>query len=916
MKYLKPLFILSFIIFVQTLYATNYPTLIWSTYFGGEDQDFAHAVTTDAKGNVYVTGVTSSTTGIANNQSFQQYYGGSGDIFIAKYSANGTRIWSTYFGGEGEDAGYAIALDSKGYVLVTGYVSSISGIATPGAHQTSFGSYRDAFVAKFSNDGQLIWATYLGGVGEDRGYGIACDGFDNVIVTGFTNSDTGIASQGAFQTHFSGGTGDDIFIAKFSSAGKRLWSTYMGGEKDDRGNALAIDKSGNIYITGITHSSSGIASLGSYQSVFEGNTSDAFIAKFSPEGKRSWSSYFGKFSQAHGIAIDKLGNGVITGDTYDSTFGSNFSSPGTFQSIYGGGNSDAFVASFSPEGFKNWSTYFGGGGDDYGYAVAIDDSNHIFITGPTNSQSDTILPGAYQRLNRGENDAYIAKFSADGKGLWNTFFGGKHIDISYGIAIDNIGNVIITGQTNSDSDIADRSSYQPVIAGKYDAFIAKFGYKYFIDAGINRFVTPLTSMCPGTYPVTVQLKNFGTKILDSVKIEWSVNDKSQKGYYWKGKLLPDSIAVINLGNIIFHSGNCDLRAWTERPNGQFDTVPQNDTALNSINVYPLPIASAGPDTILCHNQSYSMQGSGGVNYHWIPAKNLSSAFDPRAHVALIDSENYILIVRNVFGCIDTSQVKLKVRPVLQVKALASKQTICYGDPISLYSKAIGGDSSHYSFNWISDSLSGQNPNLKVYQSGWHKVILSDNCTPDSVSDSVYISVIPPAKADFSFEPNPFVKVKHRVDFMNYSQNASKYLWTFGNNDSSKLTSPQYIYADTGAYKIILVAYGLDGCANDTAFSHIDVLNNEFHIYVPNVFTPDNKSLNNIFEIKGYGIVAYSYSIYNRWGENLFNSINSETYWKGTFKNVPVPDGVYLYQLDVTDIDGDHHYQSGGITVLR
>jgi len=353
--------------------------------------------------------------------------------------------------------------------------------------------------------------------------------------------------------------------------------------------------------------------------------------------------------------------------------------------------------------------------------------------------------------------------------------------------------------------------------------------------------------------------------------------------------------------------------------------PNMDTL--HVKYYPLPSASAGPDTTLCYDETYTMQGSGGVSYTWHPAVYLSSATDPKAHANLLNTEYYTLIVRNVQGCQDSSPVLLKVHPKLDVKVITNNTSVCYGGAIILLAKASGGDSLHYQFNWTNDNLTGDSITVKAYQTAWHTVVLSDNCTPASASDSVFLTVNPQAKAAYVYSPAIKVKINHSVNFLNQSTNASSYLWTFGTNDSSKSVSPGYIYTDSGVYKVILVAYGLNNCPNDTAIGFIKIISDQVSINIPNAFSPNGDGINDYFDITGVGIKSYSYNIYNRWGECVHSEqillppfqggfASNPHGWDGNFKGGQVSDGIYMYMLDITDVDGIHHFISGNITLIR
>jgi len=363
-------------------------------------------------------------------------------------------------------------------------------------------------------------------------------------------------------------------------------------------------------------------------------------------------------------------------------------------------------------------------------------------------------------------------------------------------------------------------------------------------------------------------------------------------------------------------------------------------AVDTVHIawYALPKATAGPDTLLCHDQAYTMRGAGGTVYDWIPATYLSSATDPHAKAILPNKQQYILVVSNPHGCRDTSQVLLDVRPPLQIKARTDNATVCFGKAVLLSAIAHGGDSLQWAYNWINDAAKTDTVTIRPTQSGWHKITLSDNCTPINATDSVYITIVPPAKAAFQSIPGNPVKSHEPISFLNQSQNASSYLWTFGDTGKNREASPKYIYTDTGRYKVALVAYGQNNCPNDTAYGYIQVIDGTVAIYIPNAFTPNRDGKNETFSISGTGIRSWSCQIYNRWGELLYSTpsgslslpkgsgtqgsngtvslSNGSNGWDGTFKGQPVPEGVYIYQFTITDIDGYFHYLSGNVTVLK
>ncbi len=443
----------------------------WATYYGGSGEDRSYGIAADGNGNIVITGSTSSTSGIATSGAFQTSNGGGNyDAFIVKFNSSGARLWATYYGGSGDDYGYGIAVDSIGNMVVTGRTGSSSGIATSGVYQTSNGGSNDAFIAKFNASGVRGWATYYGGSGNDQGNRIAVDSIGNIVITGYTTSTSGIATSGAHQT--SNGGSNDAFIAKFNASGVRQWATYYGGSLDDGGEEIVVDGSGNIVITGGATSTSNIATSGAYQTSF-GGYYDAFIAKFNDSGARLWATYFGGSDgdEAYGIAADGNGNIVITGRTHST---SGIATSGAYQTSYNG-NGDAFIVKFDSLGALQWATYYGGSGGEESYGIAVDGSGNIVITGLSTSTSGIATSGAYQTSYGGWTDAFIAKFNSSGARQWATYYGGSLSDVGLGIAVNGIGNMVVTGRTGSSSGIATSGAYQTSFGGGIsDAFVASF----------------------------------------------------------------------------------------------------------------------------------------------------------------------------------------------------------------------------------------------------------------------------------------------------------------------------------------------------------------------------------------------------------------------------------------------------------
>ncbi|MBP9688604.1 MAG: SBBP repeat-containing protein, partial [Bacteroidia bacterium] len=452
--------------------------LPWATYFGGNSSDMGLSITKDAIGNIITTGNTSSSSNIATSGSYQTTLGGNSDVFIAKFNNSGTLQWSTFYGDIGGEDGDGIVTDNSNNLYLVGSTTSSSGISTTGAYQTTYGGgtgVGDVFIAKFNASGYRLWGTYFGGTGDDGAYySISLDTSSNILICGLTNSTSGIASQGSNQSIYGGGY-FDAFLAKFSSSGAIIWASYFGGSMDESAYGITTDRLNNIYITGNT-SSTGLATLGAFQYTYGGGANDVFLTKYNSFGAIQWSTYFGGNGNDAGLSIacDTSNNILICGQTNSS---SGISTTGTFQMAYAGSGSllNGFIAKFSTTGSRIWGTYYGTSlGSETASAISIDANNNVIIVGNTESTSGLSTIGAFQTISGGGVDAYIAKFNDSGNRVWGTYFGGGSIDSGKNLVIDSNNNIYIIGYTSSSLGIATTNAYQTSRGGSNDAFVALF----------------------------------------------------------------------------------------------------------------------------------------------------------------------------------------------------------------------------------------------------------------------------------------------------------------------------------------------------------------------------------------------------------------------------------------------------------
>jgi len=380
----------------------------WGTYFGGTEYEDLLSCVVDKTGNIYISGSTRSTSGIASAGAHQTVYGdGLYDCFIAKFNQAGDRLWGTYYGGSGNDNNGTVSTDNNRNVFLSGQTISDTGIATPGSYQPNRYASTDAFLAKFDSNGVRQWGTYYGGEMGDNNFGCTTDGSGNVYFAGLTSSHTNIASPGAYQTIY-GGDPLDAFLAKFTSNGQRLWATYYGGSGRDEGYGCKADSTGNIYLVGRTNSPDGIASPGCHQPDYGGGLYDAFIVKFDSSGQRLWGTYYGgtDWDVAYGCAIGWNNELFMVGGSSSTN---NISTPGSYQPVMGG-NSDGMLVKFNAAGQRQWGTYYGGSAEDVFENCSYVNDDTLYLAGYTLSTNNIVSPGAWQEVYGGARDDMLIKF--------------------------------------------------------------------------------------------------------------------------------------------------------------------------------------------------------------------------------------------------------------------------------------------------------------------------------------------------------------------------------------------------------------------------------------------------------------------------------------------------------------------------
>ena len=379
--------------------------LVYATYFGGEQSEEGNSITVDAAGNVYVTGQTFSPD-LPMFNAWQPTFGGDEDAYVLKLDPTGQLLWATFIGGSESEEANTVAVDPNGRVYIGGEVYSDDyPLLNPWSSAVFGEDDEDAFISIFDNDGQLVYSTYISAPHRDQIFRMAVNAQGIVYATGMTSSPD-FPLVHPIQSQY-GGNWDDAFVLKFDPwHNKMLYSTFLGGGGHDEGWGIDIDKNGNAYITG--HTTSGNFPVTNAVQPWLGGEADVFVTKINSGGDTLlYSTYIGgtKVDRAWGLTLDTLGNVYITGETESTNF------PVTrhaLQQMFQGGENDAFVLQFTPNGTLEYASYLGGSDADMGWSIAVDGKQLVHLTGYTASANFPVRE-AYQPTKRSAVDAFISR---------------------------------------------------------------------------------------------------------------------------------------------------------------------------------------------------------------------------------------------------------------------------------------------------------------------------------------------------------------------------------------------------------------------------------------------------------------------------------------------------------------------------
>ena len=499
------------------------PVLMYSTLLGGSNFDSGFAIALDSSRNAYVAGRSTSPDFPLKN-AFDSLHGAiNGDRyvgFVSKFNPDGSAlIYSTFLGGDTSvDARPAytgvagIAVDSTGAAYITG-TTAVADFPIKNAYQPESGGADDAFVTKLSSSGSLIFSTYLGGNYDDQGHAIAIDKSGSSYITG--NAIGNFPSTNNFPSNAN--SYYMAFVTKLNANGNGLiYSDVLG---DSHGSSIAVDPSGNAYVTG--GAGAAFPVLNAFQPKFGGGAGDAFVTKISPSGDNFvYSTYLGGNANEAGstIAVDSSGDAYIAGTLYragvpECTFPITWNAFQRRCSGYNGG----FITKLRPSGGLLYSTYFGGGYEDWIYGIAVDQYRTVYVAGTTRSSGFPLYASLRPALD--EDQGFVATLVPSGElgksiQYYSTTIGaqlpgeptGGGTNV-FGIAVDSSSNAYVTGSTTYVSFPTTKGAFQTSLKGVANAFVSKLTIA--ADLGLGNIASPVTAVRGDNLTYTLTTRNNG-----------------------------------------------------------------------------------------------------------------------------------------------------------------------------------------------------------------------------------------------------------------------------------------------------------------------------------------------------------------------------------------------------------------------
>ena len=910
--------ILSFLLLPSLLFCQ---TTDWVKSFGGTESDKGISIGTDSSGNVYISGYYNTSADfdqitLTNNNAS----GTNKENFVAKLDSNGNVLWAipggNQSGGCCDDRALGMHVTPGGDVFITGTFWSSYYLGVRGAPGTIDvpGSQRNAhdnsLLAKIDTDGNPQWVIGFGGDNtsggcswpiydaDDHSYDVKVDSDGFIYVTGFFSG---------YDADFDGFTitnpewGNDCqpmgYIGKLDSNGTWLWVDKFDGIKDQRGsrdNRLAIDQFSNIYVVGgfQDRGPNQVANFGPFSLNSNGEW-DAFIFKMDKEGNWLWAEGIGsnKTDRANSIAIDICDDIYITGEYRNPMVFPGANASNGSDTLSHKQKRDVFIAKMNNQGEWKWAKRARSSATDKPYQMSVDRNKQVFLCGTSGDslKFNDNLTVTSQIPGDTTMSAWVAQLDGStntGDWVWAKLAGSNtdDDDRTNDICPDGFGNVYAVGffedLADFDGNILDASSR------KKDIFVWKM------------------SMTPGnfTYNNTFDTVYYSEVVYNPLDTGIFI----QSSYVVDGcdTLFVDSIIERKLGvKIIFDINNVGSATLSVDGQVQFLPVEIEYISGDIVNIS----AQIDPNWLFDN---------------WHTNSNILASNTPTTTFIALTNDSCVL--------------KTKVKPPL-TSFISGNDTICSNTndnaEIKIYFDA---GVPPYTFTYSIDGIN-QNSVTTIdnpytiftnQQGNYLLTSFNDLNESGSMSGSAFVTVADPPRANFLTSEDTLSTLYTTVSFEDNSiGNIQSWNWDFGDKNYSNSVDPVHTYTDSaGIVQVNLIVIDNNGCS-DTTFKQIWI-EDEFWIYLPNSFTPDNNGINDYFCLSYKGIIkeTFIFNIFNRGSDLVYSTNNiddlkcmsSGNGWDGLHYKTgnKLPLGVYVFEIYFQDFEGWKHRKTGTISLIR
>ncbi len=798
------------------------PPRKWATTIGGVNFDYIADAVSDGQGGLYVTGYT-------NSPNFPTSLAGSPglgyDVFVARFDSLGAVLWSTRYGGSGNDFGYAIARDGAGDLLVAG---KLGGQGTFVTDSTYKGTGDDMLVLKLNGSGAFVAAMRYGGSGTDEAVGISTGSNNHIVVVG-NSSSTNISTTSAIYN----GTSGDAFALRLRSNLSRHWAFRYGGNSFDKANDVVIDPAtGNVYIGGETGSSNFSQTITTYQG---SGGAKGFVMRFDSLGARTWSQLYGGsgVERVYSLALPSNGGLLATGYTTSSDF------PQTISGL-GGAGQDAFLLHLNLDGTRDYARRLGGSLDDAGVDLATDAAGNIFMAGETRSPNFPSTNPAYRGSG---SDQFLAKFGPMGDRVWSIPYGGLLDDFSGGSVTSSAASVYLAGHTQS-------TNFPQTITGT-GGNTARGSVVRMRDCLGQDADFSFQHVC-----------EFDTVHFTNLSVRGTSDTIAHRWWFGDG----DSSDVVNPWHYYATPGSYAVMLRVTSPCGVDSFMTK------TVNVYPAPRVDFG------HSISCAMRGTafmdstvldtvvGSFAASWVWAFGngaLSAQQNPTYTYPTTGNYAVHFTVTSNHGCVDSlvDTVRVHYRPYANfgVADVCLRDTAMFMD-----STVIGGDSLAtwaWDFGSMGATASVQNPSY-VYTSpdtfAVQMIVTSNEGCADTIIKP--IKVLPLPIVNFGMTAICWPDTVAYTDSSSIVGDLiSGYEWHFGDGQMDTLQNTMHSYAASGDYDVVLWVFTASGCA-DSLLTPLNVHDKPTADFTaPDVCWPATSMFSDATALAGDSLVTWTWA---------------------------------------------------------